>query len=95
MHRTENPAMSVRLRLLPHKDQIPNVGSGYSLQNYSNTGSIPVLISKKVLEKFGGMKRVVIFAPSKTVTKQQTMFTIRIIAMVGGTEKQSPGIPIV
>ena len=45
MHRTENPAMSVRLRLLPHKDQIPNVGSGYSLQNYSNTGSIPVLIS--------------------------------------------------
>jgi hypothetical protein len=47
------------------------------------------------LEKFGRIKRVIIFALSKTVIKQQTMFTTIMIAMVGGTEKQSPGNPIV
>lgn len=86
--------MSVRVRPLPQEDQVANVGAGTRLQNVKHEfDSHPGL--KKVWKIFGRIKRVCIFALSKTVIKQQTMFTIRIIAMVGGTEKQSPGIPIV
>ena len=54
--------MSVRVRPLPQEDQVANVGAGTRLQNVKHEfDSHPGL--KKVLEIFGRMKRMCIFAP--------------------------------